>query len=97
MYKRQELEGGSDTKMYITELKEHVIIQEHKVRSDGTTIVGDGDELVEGAEYEGAVEHLIIDGQVIYNLCISLIYFQTIIYETTYWQLLCLSVHKSFI
>lgn len=59
-----ELEAGSDTKMYITELKEHVIIQEHKVRGDGTTIVGEGDEMVEGTEYEGAVEHLIIDGQV---------------------------------
>lgn len=67
------METGNDTKMYITELKEHVIIQEHKVRPDGTTIVGDGDEMVEGTEYEGAVEHLIIDGQVIHIIFYSFI------------------------
>uniref|UniRef100_A0A1B6BYQ0 Zinc finger protein 865 n=1 Tax=Clastoptera arizonana TaxID=38151 RepID=A0A1B6BYQ0_9HEMI len=53
---------GNDTKMYIAELKEHVII--HKDRSNNATVISEGDEIVEGAEYEEAVEHLIIDGQV---------------------------------
>ncbi|XP_046676340.1 zinc finger protein 623-like isoform X2 [Homalodisca vitripennis] len=55
-----ELDPGSqDTKMYIAELKEHVIL--HKEREDG---IVEGDEIVEGAEYDETVQHLIIDGQV---------------------------------
>ncbi|KAG8319661.1 hypothetical protein J6590_086781 [Homalodisca vitripennis] len=55
----RELDPGSqDTKMYIAELKEHVIL--HKEREDG---IVEGDEIVEGAEYDETVQHLIIDGQ----------------------------------
>lgn len=46
--------------MYITELKEHVIL--HKDR-ESIGIV-EGDEIVETGEYDESVQHLIIDGQV---------------------------------
>ncbi|XP_039279351.1 zinc finger protein 3 homolog isoform X2 [Nilaparvata lugens] len=56
-----ELDAGTgDTKMYIAELKEHVIIQ-RKDTMDKSVV---GEEITEGTEYEEAVEHLIIDGQV---------------------------------
>lgn len=52
--------ANQDTKMYITELKEHVIL--HKDR-DSVGIV-EGGEIVESGEYDESVQHLIIDGQV---------------------------------
>lgn len=55
----QELDGANqDTKMYIAELKEHVILKE---REDGTI---EGDEIVEATEYDESVQRLIIDGHV---------------------------------
>ncbi|XP_075214790.1 uncharacterized protein LOC142320645 [Lycorma delicatula] len=53
---------AGDTKMYIAELKEHVIIQQRKDPMEKPAVVAE--EIAEGAEYEEAVEHLIIDGQV---------------------------------
>lgn len=51
--------------MYITELKEHVIL--HKDR-ESIGIV-EGDEIVETGEYDESVQHLIIDGQVRHLRC----------------------------
>ncbi|XP_054284175.1 zinc finger protein 835-like isoform X2 [Macrosteles quadrilineatus] len=51
--------NNQDTKMYITELKEHVILKE---RDDGGMV--ETDEIVEATEYDETVQHLIIDGQV---------------------------------
>lgn len=56
-------EASEDTKLYIAELKEHVIIQDGELygNSKGAMIVGeslDGDTTV-----QDAVKHLIIDGQ----------------------------------
>ncbi|RZF48649.1 hypothetical protein LSTR_LSTR010739 [Laodelphax striatellus] len=59
---KSELDASTgDTKMYIAELKEHVIIQQRKDPMDKSAV---GEEITEAAEYEEAVEHLIIDGQV---------------------------------
>lgn len=57
----QDLDSANqDTKMYITELKEHVIL--HKDRE--SIGIAEGDEIVETGEYDESVQHLIIDGQV---------------------------------
>lgn len=54
-------DASEDTKLYIAELKDHVIIQDSSQlygNSDGAMIVG------EALEEDDAVKHLIIDGQV---------------------------------
>lgn len=61
----QEMDhNNQDTKMYITELKEHVILKE---RDDGGMV--ETDEIVEATEYDETVQHLIIDGQVQEGVC----------------------------
>lgn len=59
-------EASEDTKLYIAELKEHVIIQDSSHiygNSKGAMIVGEAlDE--DDSVVQDAVKHLIIDGQV---------------------------------
>lgn len=57
-------EASEDTKLYIAELKEHVIIQDGELygNSKGAMIVGES--LDDDTTVQDAVKHLIIDGQV---------------------------------
>ena len=58
-------DGAEESKLYIADIKPHMLVNEAKVfeNADGSIIVGDQVEHSQSEDNE-AVEHIIIDGQV---------------------------------